>query len=302
MKHVNRRHFLKETAAAGAALSLLSASPAVFAQSRSDIVVVKNASPVELVRTAVEKLGGMQRFVKKGDQVLLKPNIAWDRSPEQAATTNPEAVAEVVKMCREAGAKNVLVLDRTCNQARRCYRNSQIEKAAKEAGATVRHVIDARFEKMDIPQGEYVNSWDVYRDVMDSDVMINMPIAKTHGISTLTLGMKNLMGVLGGNRGGLHRNFHEKIVDINTAIVPDLTIIDAYRILTANGPSGGNLEDVKLTKTVIAGTNTVSVDACATGLFGLKPTDIGFLVTAHERGMGEIDLNKLAIETVDLSA
>lgn len=302
MRKINRRRFIKESAATAAACSFLYAPSSLKAQAEPDIVVVKNASPAQLVRKAVEQLGGIERFVKKGDQVFLKPNIAWDRMPEQAATTNPEAVAEIVKLCKKAGAKRVLVIDRTCNQARRCYRNSQIENAASKAGATVRHIIDARFETLEIPNGKFVKSWDVYRDALESDVMINMPIAKTHGISKVTLGMKNLMGVLGGNRGALHRNFHEKIVDINTAIVPDLTIIDAYRILTANGPSGGNLEDVKLTKTVIAGTNQVSVDACAVGLFDMTPQDVEFLVNAHERGMGEIDLEQLSIQEIDLSA
>lgn len=301
MKNLNRRIFIKQSIAAGAALSLMN-SPIRSAPSESPVVIVENASPAELVKKAVNELGGIEKFVKTGDQVLIKPNIAWDRSPEQAATTNPEAVAEMVKLCKDAGAKKVLILDRTCNQARRCYRNSKIEETAKKAGATVRHIVEARFQRTDIPQGKLVTSWDVYRDALESDVMINMPIAKTHAISKVTLGMKNLMGVLGGNRGELHRDFHEKIVDICTAVVPDLTIIDAYRILTANGPSGGNLQDVKLKKTMIAGTNIVSVDACAVGLFGFKPTDIGFLVNAQKRGMGEIDLEKISIHQIDLSA
>jgi len=276
--------------------TILPASP-----NPSVLSVVKHADPAALVRKSLELLGGIETFVKKGQSVLVKPNIGWDRLPEQAATTNPDAVAEVVRLCRNAGAGKVRVLDRTCNQAQRCYRKSKIEEYAKTAGAQVRYVVDSRFVNTSIPQGEMLSSWPIYKDVYDFDVLINMPIVKTHSLCGLTLGMKNLMGVIGGNRGTLHSNFDVKIVDINTVIRPTLTIIDAYRVLKQNGPSGGSLDDVELKETVVAGTDPVAVDACAATLLNYQPDELGYLVKAHQRGLGQIDLDRVMIKEFDFS-
>ena len=302
MHKIDRRNFIKQTAAAGVAVSALSQTRYVTGKESPDLAVAQNASPAELVRQVVDMLGGMSRFVKEGQKVFLKPNIGWDRLPEQAADTNPEAVGEVVRMCKEAGADKIRIVDRTCNQARRCYKRSGIEEAAKEAGAEVRHIIDSRFKETRIPNGKLVNSWPIYKDALEFDVFINMPIAKVHSISRVTLGMKNMLGVLGGNRGALHKDFHQKIVDINSVLRPDLTIIDAYRIMVANGPSGGNLEDVETPKVMIAGTDPVAVDTYAVSLFDINPKEMGYLVNAHEQGLGEIDLSKLNISKHDFSA
>ena len=267
-----------------------------------DLVVVKNGTPAEMVRKAVEALGGMSRFVKKGQTVLVKPNIGWDRLPEQAANTNPEEVAEVVKMCKEAGAKRVRVLDRTCNQPRRCYKRSGIEKAVKAVGGEVRHVVPSRFKEIRIPGGELLKSWPIYRDALEADVIINIPIAKDHSISRVTLGFKNLMGLLGGDRGALHNHFMTKIVDINLVIKPALTIIDAYRVLVRNGPSGGNLADVEEKRVVIAGTDRVAVDAYAVTLFDINPEDLEYLKIAEKRGLGHIDYTKVNMKEIVLTA
>ena len=244
----------------------------------------------------------MGKFVKKSQTVLLKPNIGWDRLPEQAANTNPEAVAEVAKMCLEAGAKWVRVLDRTCNQPQRCYKRSGIEDAVKAVGGEVRHIIDSRFKEVNIPQGELVKSWPFYKDVLDADVFINMPVAKHHNISGVTLGFKNIMGLLGGDRGNLHTHFMTKIVDVNHAVKPALTIVDAYRILLRNGPSGGNLADTEEKKTVIAGTDRVAVDACSVRLFGIEPERLEYLKIANERGMGKMNLAQVSLKEIDMSA
>ncbi len=302
MHKIDRRQFIRQTAAASVAASALSKTRFAWGEETPNLAVAQNASPAELVRQVMDMLGGMSRFVKEGQKVFLKPNIGWDRLPEQAADTNPEAVAEVVRMCKEAGADKVRIVDRTCNQARRCYKRSGIEDAAKEAGAEVRHIIESRFKETEIPNGKLINSWPIYKDALEFDVFINMPIAKVHSISRLTLGMKNMLGVLGGNRGGLHKDFHQKIVDINSVLKPDLTIIDAYRIMVANGPSGGNLEDVETPKVMIAGTDPVAVDTYAVGLFGIDPQEMAYLVNAHERGMGEIDLSRVNILKHDFSA
>ncbi len=294
---MQRRDFFKY-AGAGLALSTgLLAADSVKATSR--IAVCRNGQPADLVRKAIDSLGGMSQFVKKGQTVLLKPNIGWDRSPEQAANTNPEALAQVIKLCLAAGAKRVRVLDRTCHEARRCYEHSGIEKAAVAAGAQVRHIVDSRFTDVAIPQGELIKSWKFYQDALEADVIINMPIAKDHGISRVTLGFKNIMGLLGGQRGALHNKFMTKIVDINMAIKPALTIIDAWRILVRNGPTGGNLADVVEKQTIIAGADRVAVDAYAMSLFDINPMQVEYLQTASKRGLGELDLKLVHVMEVN---
>lgn len=291
MHRCNRRQFIAATTLAVAS-SLL---PKQADRTSTQLAVVRNAEPPELVRQAMTMLGGIARFVKPGYSVLIKPNISWDRLPEQAATTNPDAVAEVVRLCKQAGARLVRIVDRTCNRAEQCYFRSGIEKAATAAGAQVRHIIPGRFIDTAIPQGRLLRSWPVYKDVFDADVFINMPIAKHHTISGVTLGMKNLMGLLGGERGDLHVDFAVKITDLNTIIRPTLTIIDAYRILRRNGPSGGSLEDVEETRMVIAGTDPVATDARAAQLFDLEPKKIAYLVEAHTRGLGELELTRITV-------
>jgi uncharacterized protein (DUF362 family) len=296
---MDRRQFLHSSVSAGlflSAHSLLSDT----APSTSVLSVVRNGSAAEMVRRAVDALGGMSQYVKKGQTVLLKPNIGWDRTPEQAANTNPEAVAEVIKMCFEAGAGQVRVVDRTCNEAQRCYTRSGIEKAATAAGAQVRHIVDSRFKDVSIPQGKLIQNWPLYRDVLEADVIINMPIAKHHTISRVTLGFKNMMGMMGGDRGAIHSNFMTKIVDINTAIKPTLTLIDAYRVLMHNGPSGGNLADVVEKKTILASTDRVAVDAYAMSMFNVNPYEVEYLKLAHQRGMGELDLKNVKITEINM--
>lgn len=288
---------------AAVAWSLLPKKSLLFGQlNYPDLVVTKDGTPEGLVRKAVEELGGMSRFVKKGDIVVLKPNISWDRVPEQAATTNPEVVAEVVKLCLEAGAKKVKVFDRTLNEPRRCYKRSGIEKAAKEAGADVQHIYDRKFKKVKFPEGEMIKSWELYEDVLEADRIINIPIAKHHSIGGMSLGIKNYMGFLGGNRGKFHRDFNVKIVDLNTRVKADLIILDVYRMLLRNGPNGGNLADVEMKKTVVAGTDPVAMDSYGATLFNLEPGRVTFLQEAHRRGLGEFDLKKLKIKTLTLGS
>lgn len=299
---MKRRDFIKATAGV-AATSLLSKTPFIFGQSTPpDLIVTQNAEPQDLVRKAVEGLGGMSKFVSKGDIVVLKANISWDRVPPQAATTNPDVVAEVVRLCLDAGAKKVKIFDRTLNEPKRCYKRSGIEKAAKEAGAEVTHMYDRKFKRVKFPDGEVIKAWELYKDVLEADRIINVPIAKHHAIGGMSLGMKNYMGYLGENRGKFHRDYNVKIVDLNTMIKADLTILDAYRMLLRNGPSGGNLADVELKKTVVAGVDPVAMDSYGATMFGIEPGTVAFLQEAVKRGLGQSDLSKLNIQTVDLSS
>ncbi len=244
---------------------------------------------------AVNALGGMKRFVKPGDVVVVKPNIGWDRRPEQAATTHPQVVRTVAAEALRAGARKVKVFDRTCNDPRRCYASSGIEAALKGMkGVDVKHMEDERFRKVTL-NGRTLREWELYDEALSADVFINVPIAKHHGLTGLTLGLKNIMGVMGGNRGFIHRSIDEALADINAVLKSRLTIIDATRILTANGPQGGNPRDVKVLNKVIASSDIVAADAYATTLFGLKPEDISTTVAAYRRGLGEMNLSRIRL-------
>ncbi len=298
-KRLTRRDFLRCSALGTAAV--WAGADRLIAEPQAPLVaVVKNGSPADLVTKALEALGGIERFVSAGQTVLIKPNIGWDRSPEQAANTNPEAVAQLVRLCLKAGAKRVRVLDRTCNQPLRCYRNSGIEEAAKAAGAQVLHVNDAMLKSYPVTNGVALKECRLYRDAMENDVFINFPIAKHHSMATVTLGMKNLMGILGGNRGAFHSRFEDKIVDLTSLVRPTLTLIDGYRVLLRNGPTGGNLADTAERRTLIASTDIVAADALATELLGVKAADIPYIRNAFERGLGEIRREKMIIKEINL--
>ncbi len=262
-----------------------------------ELAVARGMEPAELVEAALEAMGGMSRFISKGDKVLVKPNIGWDRTPEQAADTNPIVVGTVIDQCFKAGAKSVLVIDNTCNQARRCYTRSGISEAAEEAGATVRYINEKNFKEMDLG-GEVVKKWPVYRDFVEVDKLINVPIAKHHSLTRLSLSMKNWIGAVGGRRNRLHQRIHEVCVDLSAFFDPTLTVLDAVRILKANGPQGGNLKDVEKVDTLAVGVNEVSVDAFGAGLFGIEPEEIGYIKMAADRGLGETDLTKINMAQV----
>ena len=271
---MKRREFLKTSALGTLAMSIPLSRWQVFAQETNlpHAAFVTNGEPEPLVQNAIQALGGMERFIQKGDKVLLKPNMGWDRSPELAANTNPEVVATLTTLCFTAGASEVKVLDRTCNEPQRCYRNSGIADAAAARGAEVVQVRKNRYEELSL-NGKVLDSWPIYKDYLEADKVINIPIAKHHGIAKVTLGLKNLMGVMGGRRGRIHVNFAEKMADITQHIMPTLTVIDAYRMLMANGPSGGNPDDVRLARTCIASPCTVSADVLGLELFGHSLAD-----------------------------
>lgn len=308
MKKISRRDFIKSSIGMATSSAFLSfnleknlSEIEKGLEGFPDLAVVKNGEPKELTRKSIELLGGMKRFVSKGDIVVVKPNIGWDRNPEQAANTNPEVVAEIVRLCLDAGAKKVKVFDRPCNTASRCYENSKIKKSASEAGAEVSYVLDYGFIKTKFPEGIKLKSWELYKPALDCDLLINVPIAKHHSLTRLTLGMKNLMGMMGGDRGKIHWNIDENLADLANLVRPKLTILDAVRILIRNGPQGGRLKDVKKIDTIVAGENIASVDAYGATLFGLSPSDLGFVKLGEKLGLGEIDLKKLWIKKTSLS-
>jgi len=295
---MKRREFIR-TATAGAAAYSLLPSALWAGDTFPQVVWVENGTPGQLLDTALQNLGGINRFISSGDVVVVKPNIGWDRSPEQAANTNPQLVSAVISACLKAGAKQVKVFDRTCNEKNRCYRNSEIEKAAYEAGAEVTHIRENKFHPLKL-DGRILKEWLVYEEYLEADKVINLPIAKHHGLSKVTLGLKNLMGVMGGNRGSLHNQFPQKMADINSHIKPTLTIIDGYRILTENGPQGGSLNYVQMPKALVASDCIVSADWVALSLFGLKPSDVEYIRVAAERGLARYDTANLQVKRIKL--
>jgi uncharacterized protein (DUF362 family) len=251
-----------------------------------------------ITMNAVRALGGMKRFVRRGDTVVVKPNIGWDRSPEQAANTHPLVVRAVVEECLRAGAGKVKVFDRPCNDERRCYVNSGIAAALRDLKSVeLKYVEDERFRKVAI-NGTVLREWELYGEALSANVFINVPVAKHHGLTRLSLAIKNVMGVMGGNRGKIHRNIGPALADINGVLKSHLVVIDATRILTDHGPQGGDLRDVRVLNKVIASTDIVAADAYATTLFGLKPADISTTVAAYGKGLGEMNLNKVRIVRV----
>jgi uncharacterized protein (DUF362 family) len=290
---MKRRIFLADTALGAFALG---ARPRLIAREAvPDLAFVQGESPAALVKAAVETLGGMGKFVAKGDVVMIKPNIGWDRTPEMAACTNPEVVKTLVELAFAAGAKKVTVMDNTTNQAQRCYARSGIQAAAKAAGADVPFVNPRRIKKMAI-KGEWLKDWEVIEDFVEADKIINVPIVKHHSLCRATIGMKNWLGAIGDPRNQLHQRLDEAMVDLASFFKPALTVLDAYRILVRNGPQGGRPSDTKLLKTIVAGKDAAAVDAMGATFLDIPPAELPYLKFAAARGLGRIDLEKLAIE------
>jgi uncharacterized protein (DUF362 family) len=246
----------------------------------------------ELVRKAFDAGGGIGRFVPKASVVAVKPNLSWARAPQFAATTHPEVLKAVVELCQEAGAKEVRIIDHTIHDARQCFALSGAGMVAKETGADLVFPRSTLMREMKIG-GSRLDSWAVFTPVLEADVLINLPIAKHHSLSTLTLGMKNWIGAVGGSRWSLHQDIHQTIVDLARFFKPTVTLIDAVRIMTANGPSGGSTGDVEIKNTLILSNDPVAADAAGAALFGRKPEEIGFIRLAQKQGLGTYDPAKI---------
>ena len=260
------------------------------------LTVVQNGEPRALVEKALENLGGIGRFVSRQDVVVIKPNIAWDRTPEQAANTNPDVVAEVVRQCWQAGAKRVIVTDVSCNEPRRCFHRSGIQAAALAEHAEVILPDPELFREVEMG-GVVLKSWPVFTPFLEADKIFNLPIAKHHVLTGATLGMKNWYGILGGERNRLHQQIHQSLADLASFMLPTLTMMDCYRILLRNGPTGGNLEDVGLKKTIVAGTDPVALDAyVAKAFWNLDAAQMPYLEMAAARGLGTVEFEKLAVK------
>lgn len=262
----------------------------------------------EMATRALKALGGIEKLISRGDKVVIKPNISWNRAPEFAANTNPFLVAALVELCGGAGASRIKVLDNTCSSnPATSYELSGVARAAGKAGAEVCFVDSSRLRKVNIPGGKALSSWAFFDDFIlkeEVDVLINVPIAKHHSTSRLTMAMKNVMGMVGWDRGALHKDIHPKIADLNRVVKVDLTVLDAYRILKNHGPTGGRLEDVDNStegaRRIVMSTDPVAVDSYGATLFGFRPEDIGFIREAHEAGMGEMDYGLYGVEEISV--
>lgn len=307
-KHLNRRQFIKGVAL-GTTLPLIPNRLPFYgtlahAAEEPDLVIAKNGTPAQLLKAAMSPLGGMGRFVKKGQKVVIKANIAWARTPDQACTNNPDLLYALVKMCFEAGAARVAVWDHTCDNHQFTFVRTGLKEAGQKAGAEVlsghgRNV----YKKVEVPKGKKLKSAEVLKEVLETDVFINFPIPKHHFASELTLGMKNLIGIV-WDMEQLHKiDLHQSIADINTLRKPDLVVVDAIKILTTNGPKGpGKIESPG---EVIASTDIVAVDAYAASFFKnprtgkpFRPEEIKFVKNAYDLGLGKIDLNQVRVKKV----
>lgn len=265
------------------------------------LVAVHGDDPEAITRRALAELGGMERFVSPGYDVIIKPNICnANHTYEYASTTNPTVVATLVRLCLEAGAARVRVMDNPfAGSGEQAYLRSGIREAVEAAGGEMEVMAPHRFVESDIPLGLDLKSWLFYQPILDADLVINVPIAKHHGLARLTLGGKNIMGCI-ENRSAMHRNLGQRIADLVSRVAPQLTIMDAVRILVANGPTGGSLEDVRVTNTVIASQDLVAVDAYTTRLFDMQPDDIAYITAAHNMGLGTMLLADLDIAELEL--
>ena len=265
------------------------------------LAVARGVDPTAITKAAIDALGGIERYVKPGDDVIVKPNICVDyHGPEYAATTNPDVVATLVRLCLGAGARRVRVMDSPFGgTAESAYIRSGIGEAVNAAGGEMEIMSPVKFVETDIPDGKDITSWKIYQDVIDADVLINVPIAKHHNLARLTLGGKNLMGVV-LNRGAMHRNLGQRVADLTSRVRPARTVVDAVRILKAHGPSGGSLDDVERMDTVIASSDIVAADAWAATLFGKSGTDVPYVRAAPDRGLGTMNLDEIEIEEISV--
>ena len=307
---MNRRDFIKKSIQAGiiagsAAFfekySNLFASSSSLPSNNYDLVAIKGGEPDAMFDKAIESLGGMKSFVQKGQKVVVKPNIGWDVTPERAGNTNPVLVKRIIQHCYEVGAKEVYVFDNTCDNWKRCYSNSGIESAVKNAGGKmVPGNSESYYHQVEVKQGKKLTSTKVHELILESDVFINVPILKDHGSTHLTIAMKNLMGNVWDRKYWHRNNLHQCIADFTSFKKPDLNIVDAYYVMKKNGPRGTSKGDVILMKSQIISPDIVAADSAAARLFGMEPANVSYIKLADEMKLGSMDLSKLNINRIIL--
>lgn len=303
---MKRREFIRNSVGAG----ILAGTALSFGQYGSllagtapknvDLVAIKGGEAADMFDKGITALGGIRKFVKPNQTVVVKPNMGWDKTPEKGANTNPQLIKRIIEHCYKAGAKDVYVFDHTCDKWDKCYKNSGIEKAAKEANAkVVPGNSESYYQDVEI-NGKSLKKDKVHELILESDVFINVPILKSHSSSKLTICLKNLMGINWDRRFWHKNDLHQCIADFGSFRKPDLNVVDAYRVMMDHGPQGVSVEDISLHKSQIISTDMVAADAAATKLFGLEPEDIRYIQYAADSNIGEMDLTKLVIERIKM--
>ncbi len=298
MKTLRRRSFLQSGATAAAAAAIPAA--AQDGAPAATVVVVHGKDIPRMLEAGVAKLGGWGAFVKDGARVTLKANVAWNSTPAQGGNTHPDLVRACVLAVIAKGASKVSIPENTCHPETATFKASGVEKAVQGTPARLYRPAKEDYRPLDIPKGQTIKTANVPKDVLDCDCLINMPVAKSHSATTLTLGLKNWMGaVTNDDRRGWHRlGLHQCIADFSTAIRPKLTVIDATRIMLTKGPQGpGELDHPD---ELILSTDPVAADAYAATLFKKEPFEIGYIKIAHEMGLGCGDLKRVKVERLEV--
>lgn len=310
---MKRRDFFKASIAAGAAMTLnfdrlyaAISTNTVTVESAPDMVAVMGGEPEVMLDKALEALGGIGKYVKKGQKVVIKPNIGWDRTPELAGNTNPKLVKALVQKCLAAGAEKVTVFDHTCDNWQKCYATSGIAEAVKEAGGIIMPANDEKyFKEVAIPNGVNLKQAKIHEALIEADVWFNVPILKNHGGAKMTCCMKNYMGIVWDRRYFHQNDLQQCIADICTwQKKPVLNIVDAYRIMHQNGPQGKSAADVAVLKSLIASPNIVAIDTAALRLFNqVKKLDmaaVAHIGKGEANKLGSTDLSKVNIKRIKL--
>lgn len=306
---MKRRDFFRKSVsaglAAGAALSMGGYDKLWHTGDRSesyDMVAIMGGKPEAMFDLGIQELGGIGAFVKKGDKVLVKPNIGWDRTPEYAANTNPGLVKRIVEHCFRAGAKEVYVFDHTCDNWVNCYKNSGIERSAKDAGAKIVPAnSESYYHEVIIPRGQILKSAKVHQIILETDVFFNVPVLKDHSSTRMTCCLKNMMGSVWDRQYWHKNNLDQCIADYaNFEKKPSLNIVDCSNVMTKNGPQGVSKEDVVNMQTMIISTDWVAADAAAAKMLGHNPSDINYIPLAHKMGVGNMNLDSLRIKKIKM--
>ncbi|MFA5424389.1 MAG: DUF362 domain-containing protein [Phycisphaerae bacterium] len=259
------------------------------------ISIVKGADPAQSSLKAIDLLGGIERFVKPGETVVIKPNIAFASPPSLGATTNPQLVAQIVRLCYDRGkAKKVIVTDNPINNPQSCFLISGIGKAASQAGAELLLPRPSFFQNTTLPGGRLINDWPIYYQALkNADKLIGIAPLKDHRRSGASMTMKNFYGLLGGRRNVFHQDINTIIAELAMLFRPTLVILDGTVVMKTNGPTGGSTSDLIRADTLIAGTDPVAVDSFGATLLDMKISDLQYLSLAKQAGVGTTDYMSL---------
>jgi uncharacterized protein (DUF362 family) len=304
VKKITRRRFIKDVVVAGGVLGssslFMGADKSAFATGPPFKTVMVTGDRITATRTAIQLLGGMERFVKKGNRVILKPNMSFPHPPDRATNTHPEVVAIVAELCVQAGASEIIILDYPFSRPAACLHRSGIRDAC--SGLRNVHTValaeEKFFKEVSVLRGKALKKVKLMKDVLESDVFINIPTAKSHAATGVSLGMKGLMGVIWDRKYFHSQDIHQAIADLSSVVKVDLTLLDASRALATGGPTGPGR--IVTPQTIVAGIDPVAVDALGVGLvewYGqkLKPSEVKHIVAAHDMRLGSMNVDQMNI-------